>query len=236
MVKTFDEDFSYFQNELSFQKLFLPEISFKRIRWVFGSLVVAVFITGWVVVQVFDNKSGPFWIFILAGFFIVISIGLLYIRKMRRLLKRKGLPVPKCFCKWYAPALSDKRIGEALTIYKKVPSATLEQYIAIATGLVKEPLFDPFINIESFFKYLVIPLLSAAIALCVKYPSDYPLKNRYALAADIFQLVLLIFALTAGLYSFYLFFKSMYFDLIGRKKAQLKDYIFMLENILLLRS
>lgn len=122
-------------------------------------------------------------------------------------------------------------------------SATIEGRTAIATKLLKGPLFDPFTYIESlfkyvepFFKYFVIPFLSAVVALWINALDGDARKNLYSIAVNEFWTLVYIFVLVAVLLFSWNWFKQMYLERISHKKVALKEYVFMLENILSLRS
>ncbi len=207
---------------------------------VFVLIAIAAFITrGFVLVA--DDKSWVWFVALSVIFIFCIVIFDTY--KRRRELKRKGLPVPKCFCKWKSQALSDIRIRQAFAYYEEVPSATIEGRIAIATKLIKESLSDPFTYIESlfkyvdsFFKYFVIPSLSVVVALWINALDDDNRKNLYPIAVNGFWILVYIFVLVAVLLFARHWFKRMYLEWISHKKVALKGCVFMLENILSLRS
>lgn len=58
--KTFDEYFSHFQKELSFQKLFFTGLFVKWAIWVFGSLAIAAITIGGFLLVADDKKDCRF--------------------------------------------------------------------------------------------------------------------------------------------------------------------------------
>lgn len=231
-MKTFVEIFEYFKKELSYEKLFLEgmisesrkknEVKAVKILIVFSVIITLLVINYW-------NDKAHY----LSLFSIIYFIYLWYdAYRSKKYLSKKGLPKSKEFYKWKSKELEIERIKEIHKVYNKIDDSTISQLIEIGKNRLNYNFNDPFVIFEkvggffgsSFFNFLLGFFMAT-------------FQN------DLGKNLVLYLKFFAGLYfipiiivvSYYSIKNAHLFDKCSEKEY-LQEYVFVLENILLMKE
>lgn len=231
-MKTFVEDFEYFKKELSYEKLFLEGMISEQCKKKederlihFTLLVTIVFLT-----LLFSMSKYLIWFVLIA---VVVSI-IYYLfdtnRKRKFLKNMKEIRIPKQFYKWKSKELEIKRLEEIYKVYNQTDISIITKLIEIANIQLKNNFEDPFVVFEKTAGYFGATFSGFLIGFFADNFKVY-LGNNLVLYLKFF----------AGLYfipiiivvSYYAIKNAHLFDK-SSEKEHLQDYIFVLENILLI--
>lgn len=239
-MKTFNETFLEFNKEYSIENLYLKrsfsEKSNKTIKWL-GWIALITCLIGMLFLKFNSLKIGISLLVLtiaplLVYFFIIQSY------KARKELKSKKLPVPKTFpnniFSYKSERLNDYRIKHIFQNMKDVKTETIIQNIQIASLLRNEPIKNPFDFFEKKLGYIgktFLVFIIGIIAFGLK--ANFNSLN-FKITVKLILAFLLIYLLFSFIWKF--MFKSIYFNDIESKNTKLKDYIYVMQNILLLRT
>lgn len=231
-MKTFVEDFEYFKKESSYEKLFLEGMISKRRKWnekLAVLILIAISVIVAFLVTYYWNYKGYYLLLFSPIYFAYLWYD---VDRSRKYLSKKGLPVPKEIYKWKSKELEIKRIKKIHKVYTKTNNSTISQLIEIGKNRLNNNFNDPFVIFEkvggffgsSFFNFLLGFFMAT-------------FQN------DLGKNLLLYLRFFAGLYfipiiiivSYYSIKNAHLFDKRSEKE-HLQDYIFVLENILLMKE
>ncbi|AKK73193.1 hypothetical protein OK18_11695 [Chryseobacterium gallinarum] len=232
-MKTFDEDFNDFRQTCTFEKLFLKETFSPRKKDQL-LLIPFVFAIAGCILLYFNCWI---WGILLAipGFLILFYyIILVQTKQAKRELKKNNLPFSTSFYKWKVPVHDGMRIREVAKLYKDTSDDVIVKRINMAKEKIKTDKSEIFIDIQniiSFFgKNFITLFLGFFMGLYSK--SDLSDENFEALMSAV-KLLFFYGLIVALMWVF--FIKKNFTDMNKNKNEQYSDYIFVLENVLLLR-
>ncbi|WP_250255265.1 hypothetical protein [Chryseobacterium sp. Marseille-Q3244] len=149
-------------------------------------------------------------------------------------LKMNNLPFSKSSYKWKVTEHDGIRIREVGKLYEDISNDIIVKRISMAKEKIKtdkNEIFMDIQNIVSFFgKNFIILFLGFFMGLYSK--SDFSTENFEALMS-IIKLLFLFGLMIALMWVF--FIKKNYTDLSKNRNEQYADYIFVMENVLLMR-
>jgi hypothetical protein len=231
-MNTFIEHFEYFKKELSYEKLFLKGMTSEHRKNIERktTLILIIFsvIITLLVINYWNDKI--YCIFLLP----VSYLSYLYydVRRSRKHLSKDGLPIPKEFYKWKSKELEVLRLKEVYKIYDKTDSPTISQLIEIGKNKLNNGFNDPFIVFEKVAGYFCSSFFSFLIGFFMATIKDDLVKN--------FEFYLKFFI---GLFIFQIYIVGSYYfikrgHLLDKQseKEYLQDYIFVFQNILLMKE
>lgn len=231
-MKTFVENFEYFKKELSYEKLFLEGmISERRKRKEIKAVLILIVFSVIITVLVFKYWKDKAHYLLL--FSVIYFIFLWYdANRSRKYLLKNGLPIPKNFYKWKSKELEIKRIKKIYKVYIKVEGSTISQFIEIGKNRLNYNFNDPFVIFEkvggffgySFFNFLLVFFMATFQDDLVK---NFVFYLKLYVGLFLFQIFILVS---------YHFIKRGYLLDKQTEKEQLQDYVFVLENILLIKE
>ncbi|MGG7470816.1 hypothetical protein ACVVIH_20690 [Chryseobacterium arthrosphaerae] len=232
-MRTFDEDFNYFRQNCTFEKIFLKEtFSPDKKDWL---LLIPLFLAflGCILLSFNYLKWGL--ILAIPSFLVFFYyIILVKAKQANRELKMNNLPFSKSLYQWKVPEHDGMRIREVSNLYEDTTNDIIVKRISMAKEKIrtdKNEIFMDIQNIISFFgKNFITLFLGFFIGLYSK--SDFSTENFEALMS-IIKLLFLFGLMIALMWVF--FIKKNYTDLIKNKNEQYADYIFVMENVLLMR-
>ncbi|AZA82255.1 hypothetical protein C1637_09490 [Chryseobacterium lactis] len=232
-MKTFDEDFNYFRQNYTFERMFLREtFSSKRKDWLLLIPMICVFAG-----CVFICFNFWIWGLILAisSFLVFFYYVILVKTKQAKIeLEKNNLPFSKSFYKWKLPDHDGMRIRKVAEFYTDTNNDIIVKRINMAKEKVKADRNEIFMDIQSivsfFGKNFITLFLGFFIGQYSK--SNYSTENFEALMSII--KVLFFFGLMIAL-MWVFFVKKNYTDLNENNNKQYHDYIFVMENVLLMR-
>lgn len=233
-MKTFVEDFEYFKKELSYEKLFLEGMISEhrkkkedRIIIYFTLLVKIVFL-----ILLFNMQKYLLW-FILIAVVVFMIYCLFNTNRKRKFLKnKKGISIPKMFNKWKSKELEVLRLKKIHKEYDKIDSSIITKLIEIATNKLKNNFEDPFIVFEKTAGYFGATLSGFLIGFFAdKFKDDLGKNFEFFLKFFIGLFLFQIFIVVS-----YHFIKRGYLFDKQSEKDYLQDYVFVMENILLMKE
>ncbi|MFL0107988.1 hypothetical protein [Tenacibaculum maritimum] len=188
--------------------------------------------------KIYDNWGN--WIVIISCLPVIIYVFIIQTYFARKELRSKKLPTPENnlsnWFKWISPKLQDKRMEIILREYdkNKVEDNVIKNLIQIANQERSEPIKNPFVFFEKMFEYLGKTFLGVLIGLLIAdLNKNYSVESFNSTMRLILGL-LLIFMLFSYVWKF--MFKRVYFENIVSKNKKLKEFVFILENIILVRQ
>lgn len=231
-MKTFVEDFEHFKKELSYEKLFLEgmisesrkknEVKAVKILIVFSVIITLLVIYFW------KDKA-----LYLSLFSIIYFIYLWYdANRSRKYLLKMGLPIPKEIYKWKSKELEIERIKNIYNVYDKIDSSAISQLIEIGKNRLNNGFNDPFIIFEKVVGFFGSSFFNFLLGFFMAILKDDLVKN-FALSLKFFASLYLIPIMIV--LSYYSIKNAHLFDKRSEKE-NLQDYIFVLENILLIKE
>lgn len=229
-MKTFVENFEYFKKELSYEKLFLEGMISERRKWneklaVLILIAISVIIT--LLVIYYWKDKALYLLLFSAIYFIYLWYDA---DRSKKYLSKKKLPIPKEIYKWKSKELEIERIKKIHKVYNKIDDSTISQLIEIGKNRLNYNFNDPFVIFEkvggffgsSFFNFLLGFFMAT-------FQND--LGKNLVLYLKFF--VSLYFIPIIIVVSYYSIKNAHLFDKRSEKE-HLQDYIFVLENILLI--
>ncbi|SNZ01311.1 hypothetical protein [Flagellimonas pacifica] len=234
--KTFNDFFNEFRRTFSDTIIFFPEtFSDKRTRFTLILFVITMllFMLGDLLYILKIWNDAGLYIMCVSTLPLLIYIFIFQNIRARKELKRNGYPRPKNWLKWESEELRDIKTKFAYTEYKVYSMAVLKTNIEIGKDLINAPIKNPFVSLEKFMEYFGKTLIGIFIALLVfnlnKEFTDKGLKLVVRMAIGM--------VLFYGAFSFIwiYMFRRMYFDKLYTRKKRLKEFVYVLQNILLLR-
>lgn len=187
---------------------------------------------------------------------ILVYIYLITPYKIRQKLKSKNLPIPLNIFKWKSDELINLRIVEIYKGYYQENETTINKLIDISTELINEPIKNYYLKFENCLKKIVkwsciiLPILIAVfIPIFVdllRFLLDNDLllnkeeiKNTLPLIKEYFlyfsKLILLLFLYYLLFFLSYIMVRNDSLSRILDSKKELKEYVYILNNIHLLR-
>lgn len=165
----------------------------------------------------------PFLIYI----FVIQNI------RLRKELKRKGFPRIRNWFGWDSEELRDEKSKLAYKRYKEIESGILQQNISIAKSILSTPINNPFVSVEKFMDYFIKTIIGILIGiLIVELNKDLTVDGFYVVIKYVTSFFLLYGALA---FIWIFMFKKMHFEKLRTKKDKLREYVYILENVILLR-
>lgn len=231
-MKTFVENYEYFKKELSYEKLFLEGMISERRKWneKFAVLIlIAISVIVAFLVTYYCNYKGYYLLLFSPIYFTYLWYDE---DRSRKYLSKNGLPVPKEIYKWKSKELEIKRIKKINKVFSKTNNSTISQLIEIGKSRLNYNFNDPFVIFEkvggffgsSFFNFLLGFFMAT-------------FQN------DLGKNLVLYLRFFAGLYfipiiivvSYYSIKNAHLFDKQSEKE-HLQEYVFVMENILLMKE
>lgn len=235
-MKTFNQDFNYYNKTYSLVNLYLKNTysdkNMKNLKYIMILSLILFLIGDLMLIFKYYEQVGNI-IMILSTLPIIIYIFLIQTIRARKELKSQELPLPNLFYEWKSDELLDLKITKVFEDYKSVNSEIIQKRIDIANRLRNEPMKDPFVLFEKFFEYAGKQILTILIGLLIfALNKDFSNINFNTTIRLIIGLLMF-----SGLFIFIwkFMFKKPFLDSQFRKNEKLNDYIFTLENILLMR-
>lgn len=231
-MKTFVEDFEYFKKELSYEKLFLEGMisetrkkkEVKAVKILIGFSVIITLL----VIYCWKDKAHY-----LSLFSIIYFIYLWYdMDRSRNYLSKNRLPIPKEIYKWKSKELEIERIKNIYNVYDKTDSSAISQLIEIGKNRLNNGFNDPFIIFEKVVGFFGSSFFNFLLGFFMAILKDDLVKN-FALSLKFFASLYLIPIIIV--ISYYSIKNAHLFDKRSEKE-NLQDYIFVLENILLMKE
>ncbi|WP_298782381.1 hypothetical protein [uncultured Polaribacter sp.] len=236
-MKTFNESFEEFNKEYSYEKLFLNNIQsfFLNREFKIVMIVVLLFITIGAVTNQFSIYKWTGVVFVLISAVLYLYLVLKQSFIARKELKAQGndMPIPFYFWNWKSEELNSIRIHKIYLKELKTKSSLIQMRIDIAKSLLNRTHKDPFVFFEKYIEYSGKSIIALIVLILV-----FELKNDYTSIKinETFKTILVLFIFIGAFIFFWRFlFKKAYFDDLENKNKKLKDYIYVMENILLLR-
>lgn len=233
-MKTFVEDFEYFKKELSYEKLFLEGMISEQFKKkederliYFTLLVIIVFL----ILLISMSKYLIWFVLIAVVVFIIYYLFDTY-RKRKFLKNKKEIRIPKQFYRWKSKELEVLRLKKIHKEYDKIDSSIITKLIEIASIQLKNNFEDPFVVFEKTAGYFGATFSGFLIGFFADNFKDDLVKN-FALSLKFFASLYLIPIIIVV--SYYSIKNAHLFDKRSEKES-LQDYIFVLENILLIKE
>lgn len=233
-MKTFVEDFEYFKKELSYEKLFLEGmISEHRkkkedgIIIYFTLLVIIVFL-----ILLFNMQKHLLWFTLIAVVVFMIYCLFNTNRKRKFLKNKKGITIPKMFYKWKSKELEVLRLKKIHKEYDKTDSSTISKLIEIGYNKIDNNFKDPFIVFEKVVVYFGSSLFNFLVGFFMATIKDDLEKNfgfylKFFIGLFLFQIFIVV--------TYHFIKRGHLFDKQSEKEY-LQEYVFVLENILLMKE
>ncbi|WP_396142715.1 hypothetical protein [Flavobacterium sp.] len=229
-MKTFVEDFEYFKKELSYEELFLEgmisesrkknEVKAVKILIVFSVIITLLVIYCW--------KDKAHYLLL---FSIIYFIYLWYdANRSRKYLLKKGLPIPKEIYKWKSKELEIKRIKKIHEVYVKTDGSTISQLIEIGNNRLNYNFNDPFVVFEKVVGFFGSSFFNFLLGFFMATLEDNLMKNLVLSLKFFASLYLIPIIIVVSYY----FIKNAHLFDRKSEKENLQDYIFVLNNILLM--
>ncbi|MBS9774629.1 MAG: hypothetical protein KGV59_05670, partial [Tenacibaculum sp.] len=236
-MRTFNQEVEYFSEKYSYEKLYLSDIySYKNMTLlkIFLILFIVCFLIGDIMmITKFYAKIG-FIIMLVSALPTITHIFIIRTYRARKILKSKGLPLPKEPYRWQSIELESLRIKEVYKEYSNMSNKELNAKIKLAEELRNEPMNNPFKVFEKVSEFIgkqfVLMLITIVLFL---YKGDPSIEHLEFIFRFITGILLFL-----GIISFtweYLF-KKIYFDEKSSKNNKLKDFAFTLKNILIMKK
>ncbi|GEN73693.1 hypothetical protein [Chryseobacterium lathyri] len=231
-MKTFEEEFNFFRRNCTFERLFLKNtFSVYRKEW-FLTIPTILAVIG---ICLFHYEYITLGVMLVIPS-LVILFTYLFIKtnQAKKELKENNLPYSNLPYKWKVPEHDDIRIKEVGNIYVSVRSEEIQTRINMARDRIQiksESLFLDFQSVLIFFgKNYITLFLGFLMGLYSK--SDYSSENFRILMSAINLIFFLSFVVSL-MWIFLL--KKSFTDSVNNKNKQYLDYIFVMENVLLMR-
>lgn len=236
-MKTFNDEIKELNQKYSYEKLYLTKTySDKSQKWIFGFSIVSIvgFIIGDIMMIVNVCPKAGNIIMILSGIPIIIYVFGVKTYQARKELKSKGLPLPNQFYKWKSTELESNRINKVYKKYSVEDDDSLNAKIKLAKEKANEPIKNPFVFFDKLFGFIGTQFVLVVIAIFLfLYKENSTTENL-----DVLLRYVIGFLLMSGAVAFvweYLL-KKPYLDTKLSEKEKLKDYAFVLENIVLMKN
>lgn len=239
-MKTFNETFLEFNKKYSIENLYLKNVFSKKSDKVFkwlGGIAIFTILLGLLLLDYYKFIIGA-WLMLFSFIPLFIYFFIYQSYLARNELKANDLPRPQMFPKklfiYKSEKLNDCRIKEVFTDLKDIKSDTIIQNIKIASQIKDEPIKNPFEFFEKILEHFGKIFLGVMIGIFVSsLRSDFTSLN-FKLTIKYIAIFMLLYFLFAFIWNF--MFKKAYFDNIETKNKKLKDFILVMENVLLLRK
>lgn len=236
-MKTFNQELKDFTDKYSYEKLYLANTySNKNMKWLKRFLIffIICFIIGDIMMIVkFYPKIGNI-IMLISAFPTIVYIFIIQTYQARKELRTKELPLPNEFYKWKSEELESLRINQIYKEYSKTEDNVLNAKIKLAKELKNEPINNPFNFLDKVLEFMGKQFVLVIIAVMLfLYKKNNSTENLNVLLRYVVG-ILLLSGLIAFIWEYLL--KKPYFDNKLSKKNKLKDFIFVLENILLMKK
>ncbi len=233
---TFNEDFTHFRENCTSNRLFVDKYySFNNssINKILGFTCVITMVIGWLFL-IFDNYFN-IGIYLLVVSSLFLSLILLLDRYIiKKVLEKQNLPTNSMIYNFEGNELKNKRIHKILPIYTDIPINVIEGRIEIAKDQINELGFHPLLFIEKVFLFIGKQYLLITVGVflyLLKY--DFSINN-FTTFYKIIHIVLLIVILIA--FSWKISVRFIFLSNKFTKVRYLKDYIFIMKNIILLKQ
>jgi hypothetical protein len=234
--KPFNDYFNEFRTEFSNEKLFYPEtFSNRRTKFTLAFMIATLVlfaIGNLLAILKIENGIG-FYVMIVSLIPFLCYIFVIQNIRLRRELKRKGFPRIKNWFKWTSEELRDEKTKIVYKKYKKTKLEILERNISIAQKLISTPINNPFVSFEKFMDYSIKTIIGIFIGLLIfELNQDFTQEALNTVLKYVIGFILLY-----GILSFIwvFMFKRMHFEKLRTRKDQLREYVYVLENVVLLR-
>lgn len=234
--ETFFEDFNYFKKHLTPRSIYVKSkgrLGHSKKHDIFYYIFASFLVVG-VILALFELE--PILVLPVMGISIIsfLAANLLDIRFVKTTLKSNGLPYAWQFYKWNCDALENNRLKRIMPEYDKFSSEALEQLIEIAKN--RKCSYDkvPQYAMIKTFEFLAKNFYVVSIGLMIFY---YKQKTFIDVLPELYQYLLVFMLISLTIAGFWnLLVKNSISERSTRKAKLLGDYIFVLNNILLLRK
>ncbi|WP_027393523.1 hypothetical protein [Aquimarina latercula] len=233
--ETFFEDFSYFKKNLTPRMLYVKSegrLGHSKQHDVFYYSFASFLVIG-VALALLELKP----IFVLPVMGIMVSFliaNLLDLFFIRRSLKSKGLPFAWEFYKWNCDELENDRVKRIIPEYKIFSIEVLQQLVEIAKTQKQRYEKIPEYHMIKAFEFLAKNIYLISIGLMIYY---YQQQSLIEVLKELYQYLLIIMLFGFFLAGFWnLLIKKSLSERAIRNTKLLEDYIFVLNNILLIRK
>lgn len=232
-METFIEYFEKFKKECSYETLFFNGLineqknKLERNRTFTISIITIIF---YLILLYKTPKYIPIYTTIILIIYLLKF--LCDTKRKRKYLKERGFPIPFEFYKWESTELEIMRLKKTYKTYQKINSTTISKLIEIANNQLNKDSTKSFIVFEKvsgyfggiFFNFL-LGFYMASIQVDLVKNLEYYLI-----------LFIKIFSISIFIVASYHFTKNGHLLDEKSNKRQLNDYIFVLENILLIKD
>lgn len=235
-MKTFDQEFSFFQKNYTLEKLYIPKINSKKNKekQIYLLIPIAILGFGFWTDYLNWNKYITISIVVFALFSLIGLHFQLTTAIVRKELKRKNLPIPKIFYAWRSKKLENKRVKHIKKKYKNVDSSLIQSYIDYAEYCLKKYNKDIFSDFEKITEFFGKNYISFILGLLIG------LLSQSEFTKESFRTVISIITWIFGI--LFISVLSWKYIIKGRlmasenyRSGQYKDYIYVMKNILLMR-
>lgn len=238
-MKTFVEDFEYFKKKFTYENLFFNidsrgEKIIKKIRKVLIYYVISIIVTIVLVILGLYLLAEYKWI-ILVSFPVLWGISFVFIyiydsNLRRKFLKQNGFSVPNEFYEWKNKNLETERIKRIYNEYETVNIDVIKKYIEIAKNEFSIDINMKFNTFEKYAIFLGSILINFIISLLLYSYKCNSNATEVIIAFSIIFLILIVI-----LFVYHKLKRSILFNKI-EEKEHYKDYIFVLENIIIIKT
>lgn len=235
-MKTFIEEFNNFKENYTLEKLYLKETysaqNNKKDIFIIILLILVV-ISYFMIILDFYRVTGTS-IFVLSIILMLLYVYKTKIIKARKELLKNHLPVSTFFFAWRSEKLEILRIKYISTKYKGIETNTIQKTIDFAQEQLKyldKDILSDFEKVTEFFgKNYLLLIIGLFIGLYNKL--EYSNENFRSIIKIISYLLFLPYVFTLS-WKYYL--KTNLIATHSLKKEKLRDYIFAMKNVLLMR-
>lgn len=234
-MKTFVEDLEYFKKELSYEKIFLEGMLSEHRKTIERKAVLILIVFSIIITLLVIIFFGAAYVkaYFLLLFPVIYFIYLWYDAcRSKKYLSKKGLPKSKEFYKWKSKELEIKRIKNIYNVYDKTDSSTISKVIEIGKNRLNNGFNDPFIIFEKVGGFFGSSFFNFLLGFFMATFQDDLVKNLLLYLKFFASLYLIPIIIVASYY----FIKNAHLFDKQSEKEHLQDYIFVLENILLMKE
>lgn len=245
-TKTFNQSFTEVINSLSLENIYLSSLRFDITKNIKILLILSAIIFS---IGLFLFNTEKYRLIGMSVQSLVAIPWVVYLvpirnRMINNKLKSDNFPAIENslmkFIKWKTPELEDLRLLHVFEIYKRYNIETLKKLVEIAKyELSKEPK-NIFSFFEKSFEYFGKNYIGLIIGIFIAEANRENSLNK-SFSVDNFHLILkiiliLMFTLFSIGFMWEFMFKRAYNQKYETKREQLQEYIYIMENIILLKQ
>ena len=168
------------------------------------------------------------------GAILLIDVFIILKIKSRRELKSNEYPVPRNFFKWDSRELKAIKIRTGFMEYQTVKTEVIQSFIQIANTSIIEPVQNPFKTFEKYMDYGLRIILGIIATLLINNLLSNFTMNEFNVTMKLIVANILLYGAIIFIWKFV--FLKMFLDKPNNEKKQLKEFVYVMSNILSLRK